>query len=320
MSERIDRFQRRHRWAGFPIAVIYKYVDDSGSYLAALIAYYGIVSLFPLLLLSATVLGFVLSGNPHLQSEILTSALNQFPVIGTQLDDPTHLGGGPGGLTIGIIGSVYGGLGVAQAAQYAMNTAWAVPKNNRPNPFKARGRSLLLLATGGLAVLCTFALSVIGAGNAGSFGTVIRVVVLAGSVLLNAALAVLAMRIATARDLSTRDVLPGAISAALLWQLLQTFSVIYVNHVVRGSSDTNGVFALVLGMLAFLYLTGVAVVISVEINVVRAEHLYPRALLTPFTDNVDLTRGDRRAYTKQAKAQRAKGFEEIDVEFNPPPE
>ena len=61
-SERLDRFQQRHPGAGFPLAVIYKYVDDSGAYLAALIAYYGFVSLFPLLLLLSTVLGFVLPG------------------------------------------------------------------------------------------------------------------------------------------------------------------------------------------------------------------------------------------------------------------
>ena len=47
---------------GFPIAVLYKFLDDQGVYLAALIAYYGFVSLFPLLLLLSTILGFVLSG------------------------------------------------------------------------------------------------------------------------------------------------------------------------------------------------------------------------------------------------------------------
>ena len=74
-----------------------------------------------------------------------------------------------------------------------------------------------------------------------------------------------------------------------------------------------------LGLLAFLYLTAVIVVLSVEINVVRVDHLYPRALLTPFTDDVELTGSDRRAYRKQAQAQRAKGFEKIDVRFEDEP-
>jgi len=104
----------------------------------------------------------------------------------------------------------------------------------------------------------------------------------------------------------------------VLWQLLQTFGVGYVSHVVGSASATNGVFALVLGLLAFLYLAAVAGVLCVEVNVVRVEHLYPRALLTPFTDDVDLTPGDERSYTSQAKAQRSKGFETVHVTFDPP--
>ena len=89
-------------------------------------------------------------------------------------------------------------------------------------------------------------------------------------------------------------------------------------RMLNGASATNGVFALVLGLLAFLYITATAVVLCVEINVVRVDQLHPRALLTPFTDNVDLTAGDRRAYTGQAEAQRSKGFEDVDVTFDKP--
>ena len=85
VTEWLDAFQRRHPAAGFPLAVIYKFVDDQGSYLAALIAYYGFLSLFPLLLLLSTVLGLVLRGHPQLQEQVLHSTLNQFPIIGNQL-------------------------------------------------------------------------------------------------------------------------------------------------------------------------------------------------------------------------------------------
>ena len=78
-------------------------------------------------------------------------------------------------------------------------------------------------------------------------------------------------------------------------------------------------FAVVLGLLAFLYLAGVAVIICVEVNVVRVRGMHPRALLTPFTDRVDLTSGDRHVYRSQAEAQQTKGFEDVDVTFNPPP-
>ena len=314
-NARLDAFQRRHRAVAFPLAVIYKYFDDFGPYLAALLTYYAFVSLFPLLLLLATILGYVLRDNPQLQHDILRSALGQFPIIGDQLHDPKRLGGGPAGLTIGVLGALYGGLGVAQALQYAMNTAWAVPRNNRPNPFTARIRSLLLVGTGGLALLGTTAMSAIGGSNVGQFGGLLRVAALVAAVLVNAGIFVLAFRLATTRPLTVRDVAPGALTAAVAWQLLQLFGVPYVASVIRNASVVNGVFALVIGLLAFLYLASVAAVISVEINVVRVDRLYPRALLTPFTDNVRLTRSDRRAYRKQAKAQRAKGFQDIDVTF-----
>lgn len=316
-AQRLDRFQRRHSWAGYPLGVLYKYLDDSGGYLAALIAYYAFVSLFPLLLLLSTVLGIVLAGHPQLQQQVLDSALAQFPVVGEQLGEPRKLGGGTVGLVVGIAGALYGGLGVAQAVQYMMNTAWAVPRNSRPNPFRARGLSVLLLATAGAGVLVTTVLSAIGGG--GSLALAVRVMVLAGSLAGNVVVFVFVFRIAAARTLSVRDVAPGAIAAALVWQLLQTFGVVYVRHVVSGASATNGVFAVVLGLLAFLYVTAVAGVLCVEVNVVRVERLHPRSLLTPFTDDVELTRGDRRAYTGQAEAQRTKGFQDIDVTYDQTP-
>jgi YihY family inner membrane protein len=316
LTERLDAFQRRHPTAAFPLAVVYKYFDDFGPYLAALLTYYAFVSLFPLLLLLSTVLGYALNGDPHLQHEIVRSALGQFPVIGDQLHDPRRLGGGAAGLTIGLVGAIYGALGIAQAVQYAMNTAWAVPRNDRPNPFGSRGRSLLLVGILGIALLGTTAMSAVTTAGVGHHGGLLRVLALLASVLINATVFMVAFRVGTTRELGFRDVAPGALTAAVAWQLLQLFGVPYVTSVIRHSSATNGVFALVIGLLAFLYLAAVAVVISVEINVVRVDRLYPRALLTPFTDNVRLTRSDRRAYRKQAQAQRAKGFEEISVRFD----
>lgn len=314
MTSTLDGLQRRHPAAGFPIAVLYKYFDDFGGYLAALIAYYGFLALFPLLLLGSTILGIVLSGNPAAQQSVLHSALSQFPVIGQQLRQPERIGGGLVGLLVGGLGALYGGLGVTMAAQNAMNTAWRVPRNSRPNPIKGRIRGVLLLATVGLAVLGTSVLSALG-GGAGPLGAGLRVLVLVASVALNAAAFILAFRVATARRLTVRQVAPGAVGAAVVWQLLQSFGTVYVGQVVKNASATNSVFAVVLGLIAFIYLTAVAVVFCVEVNVVRVDHLYPRALLTPLTDNVELTDADRRAYTDQAKAQRSKGFEQVDVRF-----
>jgi membrane protein len=315
ITERLDRLQRRHPAAGLPIAVLYKFFDDMGPYLAALITYYGFVSLFPALLLFSTVLGFLLHDNPQLQQQLLHSALSEFPVVGPDLGAPQRLGGGIGGLVVGLLGTLYGALGAAQAVQHAMNTAWMVPRNHRPNPLKARGRSVLLLATTALVVVATTVLSILG-GRVAPFGVVGHALLTVVAVLVNAGVFLLVFRIATARPLTVRQVAPGAVIAALVWQLLQSFGGVYVSHVVAKAGVTNGVFALVLGLLAFLYVAALAVVLSAEINVVRAERLYPRALLTPFTDDVELTGGDERTYAGAARSQRMKGFEEVLVRFH----
>lgn len=219
LTEYVDRFQRRHPAAGFPVAVIYKFFDDQGSYLSALIAYYGIVSLFPLLLLLTSVLGFLLQGKVALQQQILHSALSQFPVIGTQIATPSGLRGSGVALVVGAVGAIYGSIGVAQAVQNAMNVAWAVPRNSRPNPIKARLRSLVLLATAGLTVVGATVLSGLStsAGAAGAqLGAVTTIAATLASVALNAFVFFLAFKVSTAHELSWRDAAPGTITAGVL--------------------------------------------------------------------------------------------------------
>ena len=317
-TQRLDAFQQRHRWAGFPLAVVYKFFDDMGGYLAALITYYGFLSVFPLLLLLASVLGFILQGSPHLQQEILESALRQFPVIGQQLGDPHGLRGSTTAVAIGIVGSLYGALGVAQATQNAMNTIWAVERNRRPNPLHSRGRSLIVLPVGGISVVLNGYLSSVGSNISGLGSSVSELVRLGASVvatLVFAAFFVFLFRFATTSPLSRREVLPGALAAAVVWQLLQSFGAAYVGHVVRHADATNGVFAIVLGLIAWIYLASATMLLCAEANVVHVRRLYPRALVTPFTDDVDLTDADQRAYSSYAKAQRNKGFESVDVSF-----
>jgi inner membrane protein YhjD len=319
LTERVDRFQRAHPGAGFPIAVVYKYADDDGHFLAALMTYYGFLALFPLLFLLSTVLGLLLRGNPELQQQVIDSALRELPVIGQQLGTPERLGGGVAGLLVGTLVALYGGTGLGQALQHTMNTAWAVPRHRRPDPIRSRVRSVGLLCSLGLLVVGSTVLSVLGTGVAtldGGLSWWLHILLTAVSVFVNAAVFVLGFRLTTARRLTVRQVAPGALVAAIGWQLLQTFGGVYVSRVVANAGAVNAVFALVIGLMAFLYLAAVVLVLCVEIDAVRVDHLYPRALLTPFTDDVELTSGDERVYTDSARAQSAKGFQRVDVHFD----
>jgi membrane protein len=316
----LDAFQRRHRWAGFPLAVLYKYADDQGGYLAALITYYGFLSLFPLLLLLVTILGFALHGDPDLQAKLLDSALVQFPLFGSQLRESVHARAGSGlGLVVGIVGTLYGCLGAAQAIQNALNRAWAVPRNSRPNPIVSRLRSLLLIVVLGTGVLVTTALSGLTTG-AGAFGATVDTGLQIGAIglamLANIGLFMLAFRVLTAREIPTRHLRLGAVVAGIGWQLVQLLGTYFVSHALKGSREAYGVFGLVLGLIAWIYLLSLVTVLAVEINVVAQRRLWPRALLTPFTDDVRLTSADKRTYTAYAESERHKGFETVDVGFD----
>ena len=173
-------------------------------------------------------------------------------MIGDQLSDPQGLQGNRTAVVIGGLVALYGALGVAQALQNAMNVAWSVPRNRRPNPVKARLRSVLLIGTAGIVVLATTILSALGASAAASgalFSGWVALLVTATAVLVNAAIFVVAFRVSTAIKLSVGDVAPGAIIAAVIWQLLQLFGTAYVANVVKDANATYGVFAVVLGLL-----------------------------------------------------------------------
>ena len=146
-------------------------------------------------------------------------------------------------------------------------------------------------------------------------GIVLKAGIVVAAVLINTGVCIVAFRVT--RDVTYRQLVPGALTAAILWQLLQWFRFALRGPRRQiGQSNQQRVRALGLGLLAFLYLIATSLLVSAEINVVRTDHVYPRALLTPFTDDVEFTPGDRKAYAGRAKAQRAKGVEHVDVTFN----
>lgn len=318
--ERVDGFQRSHPVIGFPLAVFYKFNDDQGAYLSAIVTYYAFLSIFPLLLIATSVLGFVLQDNLSLQHKLLDTVLAQFPIIGDQLGRPDALTGSTTAIVVGSLAAGYGAMGLGQAIQNAANVAWAVPRNSRPNPILMRLRSLVLIAMAGTGVLVVaIGISILEDPSAVGLdlqvpylGTMIRIVGLGIWTAIFAAV----YRMLSLGRAGWRSVLPGAAFASFGWQLLQYIGDSYVRHVIARASAMNQTFALVLGLIGFLFIGATMLVLGLEVNVVLRRRLYPRALLTPFTDNVRLGAGDLRAYTSYARMQRHKGFQTITVEFD----
>jgi len=82
----LDAWQRRHPAVAFPVAVVRKFVDDRASNLAALVTYYAFFSVFPLVLVFVSILGYVLQDDPTLRDDIVDSAVGRIPVVGTHLE------------------------------------------------------------------------------------------------------------------------------------------------------------------------------------------------------------------------------------------
>ena len=275
-AEALDRYQRGHAWLGFPLSVGQKYAEDQGGYLAAILTYYGFFSLFPLLLVATTLLGFVLPGHPHLQRSVVGSALGQFPVIGHDLR--LHgLRGSLVALALGIALALWSGMGVFLALENAMNQVWGVPLRRRPGFLRRRGRALLLLVVLGAGVLAATALTGLGTFG-GSYGLAWKVAAITLSTVLDIGLIWVAMRLLTVKPVNWRVFRVGAVGAGVGWQVLQALGGYYVGHVLAHASNTYGTFAGVIGLLSFIYLSAHVFLFAAEVNVVAHERLWPRSL------------------------------------------
>jgi uncharacterized BrkB/YihY/UPF0761 family membrane protein len=296
VMRRVDAVQKEKSFLGFVIGVVKKFGDDQAGYLAALVAYYAFFSIFPLLLVFATILGFVLQGDTKRQAHIINTVQHNFPGLGQSLQIGQLKGSGLG-LVIGLVFSLLAGIGVIQALQYAMDEVWGVPKRKRPNFFISRLRALIMLAVLGVATLAATAVSNL------PFGFL-------GSLLLNIGIAVVAFKVLTVADITWLNVLPGALVAGVALTLLQTFGGLLVRHTLKNASATYGTFAVVIGLLSFIYLGAQIFLYAAEINVVKKKHLWPRSLVD------DPTPGDEKVFTERAKIEERRPDENIRVSFD----
>jgi YihY family inner membrane protein len=307
-----DRAQQRRAWTAIPIAVIKKFGDDQAGSLAALVAYYAFFSLFPLLLVFVTILGFVLQGDPSAARSVEDSALGQFPIIGKQLHEIGGLHGHVTALVIGLVTSILAGLGVTQAAQNAFNRVWAVPFKDRPNFWQSRLRGLLLLVSlGVLFIGATLASGVVTSGL--GKGIVVNVIGIIISLLLNFSLFFAAFRFLTSTTIPSRHLRAGVIVAGVMWAILQAVGGYYIGHVFKKSSSTYGTFGLVIALLVWLHLGAQMTLYAAEINVVLTRRLWPRSLFGPPSEPAD-----QRTLTDLAKVEERSDEQIVDVEFKGP--
>jgi membrane protein len=250
-----------------------RYADDAGGYLAAAIAYYGFLSLFPLLLLGLSVVGFVLAGNPGLRREVADGLASAVPgvesLVGRNLEVLIESRAGAG--IIGLATLLWTGTGVVGAGRNALLRIFREERIRSGIRLKAWllgvtvGLGLLALAATGLATLAA------GLDARGPFGVLFRVLGVAAAVALDVALFLATYRVLLRRRRPWGALLPGALFAALAWAVLKVVGTWYAEYSVSSSRSVYGTFAATVGVLVLLYLAGRVFVYGAELNAVLIE-------------------------------------------------
>lgn len=304
----LDRFQRSHRPLAFGYGVVKKFGDDRAGHLAALISYFGFFSLFPLLLALASILGLVFADNPEFRANVQDSALKNIPLIGEQIS-VGELRGSIWGVVIGLVGAIWAGLRVVDAAQNAMNEVWDQPITARPGFLRRRLR--------GVVILILFAVALFGSTGAAALASILpdiagigRIAIDAANLVVNFVLFLVLFQVLVDRRVPWKDLVPGAAIGALAWVLLNRFGTVYMQKTVEDAGPTYGSFATVIGLLTWLFVSSQLIILAAEINVVRARRLWPRSL-----SRKDLTDADHRAYAGYAAAQQRVAGQRISSEI-----
>jgi membrane protein len=313
----VDQFQKRLPGLSFVVAVWKKFSDDQAGNLAALIAYYAFVSIFPLLLILFTVLSIALRDNQALQDKVISSALTDYPGFASLLQNSIKSFSETGpALVFGVILTVLGVRGVANAIQNALNSVWEVPKEHRPRfPWSWLRNFGLILAVGVGEIVTSVASGFV---SAATFlpGFALKAAGIAVTLVFNIGLFWLAFRLATAKAVTWRDLRLGAILGGIVWEILQLVGGYYVTHELVHSRSLYGqTIGVVLGLIAWLYLQAEATMYVAEANVVWVRKLWPRSLAPP-----PLTGADARAYEMYAQTQDRSKNETIDVHVTAVPE
>lgn len=279
--------RERSRAVDIAAATFQRFSDDDGGSYAAALTYYTFFSIFPLLLFAAAVLGYLTVDDPELRADLIKEGLKTVPII----RDAFH----PDGVaaiienrqTIAITALVlalYSGSGAVVALQHALNRIHGI--EDEPGWVKKRLRSLMWLAVlgaGGIlaigvGTIAGFARDLLGDGATGTGAAVIWAGV--GGVVITTALFATAYKFLPERRQRWGQVLPGAVVAAMLFQVLNLAGSLYLARGETARNDTFGTFAAAATLLVASYLISQITLLAAEVNLVLAEGKDRRAAQT----------------------------------------
>ena len=288
-SRWVDRLQSGFPPLAFGYAVMKKYSDDEGSRLAALLAYYTFLSLFPLAVLGFAIVNTILSDRPDLVLELVQDIVP--PEYQQQVIDAyTGLPDSGPAFVVSIVGLLLSGTAGVFSFYAMVNQVFAVPYRFRFGFGPRYLRVFLVLVVGGVAVLAVTIGSAFAA-NFGQFAAAQRIGVFVLVWLVASAMLYFAAAVLTRPELGVAVIAPGAALGGVAMTLFLSLGSVLVGRFVSSSSAVYGAFATVVGIFSVLFLVSNAIVVCFEIGVVRAWRLWPRGI-----DIHLLHPADQRAY------------------------
>lgn len=274
---RLDAWQQRHDWSAVTFATIKKYGEDQSGYQAALLTYYGFLSLFPLLLVLTTLTSLVAGNHPDLQRQIIHGTTAYFPVLGSQLSshvNSLHKNGLA--LLIGIVFTLYGARGVADVFRHGTQAIWRVPKAQRGGFPRTIVNSLGIIVVGGLGFIAASIFT--GLAAAAGHGLAFRLLSVAVNLFILFWLFTFLLNVCLPRHVKAKEVRSGALAAAAGLIILQALGGYLLRLEVRRLDALYSYFAVALGLLFWIYLQSQLIYFAVTLAAVRAQRLWPRRI------------------------------------------
>jgi YihY family inner membrane protein len=274
---RLNNWQQRHRWSALTVAVIKKYNEDESGRQAALLTYYGFLSLFPLLLVLTTLSSVIAHSHPHVQRDIIHSVTNYFPVLGGQLSN--HISGlhkNGLALVVGLLFTFYGARGVADAFRRGVQHIWSVPRAQRPGFPRTVLNSLALIVVGGLGFVLASAST--GLTAAAGHGLGFRLLSAAVDLFVLFWLFTFLLNLCLPRHVPLKDTRAGALAAAIGLVILQALGGYLLKTELKRLDALYSYFAIALGLLFWIYLQAQMLYYAVTLSAVRAQGLWPRSI------------------------------------------
>jgi YihY family inner membrane protein len=274
----MDRVQKSHTLTAFTYAVIKKSIDDRGGHMAALLTYYGFLSLFPLLLVATSILQILLHSRPDIQQDIITHLVQYFPAgLSEQLVINVKDFHGVGfALIVGIFAILWGAKGVADVFQYTLNHIWGVPQAERPGFPKNSLKSLLIIIIGAAGFMAASFMS----GKAASLdrGAGSRIISSLTIILILFCVfwTLFKLGLAPAAKAGNRALFRSSLFAAIGIAALQIVGGYLVTHQLSKLKLLYGAFAVTLGLLFWIYLQARLMIYAIEIGSVYEKKLWPR--------------------------------------------